>query len=47
VAEQEEWRALFAAGDEKAGVVRIIEDNDGIEVVMWYLGENKGYVKNQ
>jgi hypothetical protein len=44
-AEQAEWRKLFAAGDEKAAIVKIVEDDDGAESLMWYLGKERGYVK--
>lgn len=44
-AEQAEWRKLFSEGDEKAAVVKIVEEQDGTESVMWYLGQEKGYVK--
>ena len=44
-AEQAEWRKLFCAGDEKAAIVKIVEDDEGGESLMWYLGREKGYVK--
>jgi hypothetical protein len=36
---------LFAAGDEKAAIVKIVEDDDGAESLTWYLGKERGYVK--
>lgn len=44
-AEQAEWRKAFFAGDEKAAVVKIVQDTDGAESLMWYLGKEKGYVR--
>ena len=48
--EQEEWRQLFLSGDNRA---YIVSASDGVKGnwtssgIMWYVGQEKGYVPNE
>ena len=52
IKEQEEWRRLFLAGDERAGSISLKEGlKEGTEYwhvddILWYVGPEKGYVPN-
>jgi hypothetical protein len=48
--EQEEWRRLFLAGDKRACSVSMEDGSKGNWTnsgIMWYVGEEKGYVPNE
>ena len=48
--EQEEWRRLFLSGDERACHLSTKDGTEGnwtSSDIMWYVGQEKGYVPNE
>lgn len=45
--DQEEWRRLFLSGDKRACRVLLKEGNKTSSGVMWYVGKEKGYMRNE